>query len=424
MAEIIDLAGYEDFIIKRRMVPERYISFYVRWVRKFLQSAANSVSLSSADKISLFLDKLRADPALTDWQLDQARKAVELYLNVFLAQDAKKEPAAKAIVTPVSESGRAMDEMINLIRLRHYSYRTEQTYKDWVERYFAYCSQCKLEWNKPDSMKTFLSYLATERQVASSTQNQAFNAVLFLFREVLKQDPEGIHAVRAKRGPKLPVVLTPDEVKDLFSRIDGTTGLMIKLTYGAGLRVSETVRLRVHDLDFDQMLIYVRASKGDRDRTTLLPKGLVPDIQAHLKRVKELHDDDLKSGHGAVYLPGALAEKYPQAPREWGWQYVFPSKGLSVDPRSHVVRRHHAGDHTLQLAFRQAVHASGIAKHATVHTLRHSFATHLLMQGVNIREVQRYLGHSSVETTMIYTHVVRALNPPADSPFDVLFGGR
>ncbi len=246
-----------------------------------------------------------------------------------VARDVPPEAPEKA-----SGCDNVLGRMIDLIRMRHYSYRTEQTYRDWVNRFFRYCADCKIDWQDTGSINAFLSYLATERRVASSTQNKAFNAIVFLFREVLKKDPGGIQGVRAKRGARLPVVLTHDEIVKLFAGLSGTTGLMIKLTYGAGLRVSETVRLRVHDLDFDQMLVYVRAGKGDKDRTTLLPRGLVAEIQEHLKRVKELHEEDLRAGYGEVYLPGALAGKYPNAPREWGWQYMFPARGLAVDPRA------------------------------------------------------------------------------------------
>jgi integron integrase len=226
--------------------------------------------------------------------------------------------------------------------------------------------------------------------------------------------------VRAKRGPKLPVVLTVDEVQAVFKEIDGTNLLMLQLLYGAGLRVMELVRLRVQDIDFGSHLIIVRSGKGDKDRSTLLPESIKTDLYMHLERVRALHDKDLQAGYGDVYLPEALARKYPNAGREWGWQYVFPSKNLSVDPRSGKIRRHHMTEKAIQDAMKKAVKRAGIDKHATVHTLRHSFATHLLMSGVNIRKIQDYLGHKNLEATMIYTHVVRDMSADAESPLDML----
>jgi integron integrase len=216
------------------------------------------------------------------------------------------------------------------------------------------------------------------------------------------------------------VVLTESEVGKVLDEVDGTVGLMLRLIYGSGLRISECVRLRVKDLDFEQTLVMVRASKGDKDRTTLLPGCMVAPLKVHLERVKALHEKELAAGHGDVELPYALEVKYPKAAWEWRWQYVFPAAGYSTDPRSGAVRRHHVGEEVLQRAMRQAVVQSGITKPAGVHTLRHSFATHLLLHGVNIREVQEYLGHNSVETTMIYTHVMRGLTSTAVSPLDLM----
>jgi integron integrase len=262
--------------------------------------------------------------------------------------------------------------------------------------------------------------LAIQQKVASSTQNQAFNAVLFLFRETLKTDLPELNAVRAKRGPKLPVVLTPEEVQKVLACTEGTTRLMLRLTYGGGIRVSETVRLRVQDLDFGNENLMVRSGKGDKDRATILPASLVEDLNAHLQRVRCLHEKDLEKGFGAVWLPGALARKYPNAPSEWKWQYAFPARNLSVDPESGKTRRHHVSEKALQDALRKAAAVADLPKRVTVHTLRHSFATHLLMQGVNIREVQELLGHKNVETTMIYTHVVRTMSNRPKSPLDAL----
>ncbi|MBI9020970.1 MAG: integron integrase [Verrucomicrobia bacterium] len=349
-------------------------------------------------------------------------KAVELYLNVYLPEQGERAQGSEVGDQSDPSVEEALNRMKELLKLRHYASRTLQTYTEWVQRYFKYAKIQELDWRESDTVRSFLSHLAIQQKVASSTQNQAFNAVLFLFRETLKTDLSELNAVRAKRGPKLPVVLTPEEVQKVLSCAEGTTGLMLRLTYGAGLRVSETVRLRVQDLDFGNETLLVRSGKGDKDRATILPASLVEDLKAHLQKVRCLHEEDLKKGVGAVWLPGALARKYPNAPSEWKWQYAFPARNLSVDPDSGVTRRHHMSEKALQDALRKAATIADLPKRVTVHTLRHSFATHLLMQGVNIREVQELLGHKNVETTMIYTHVVRTLGSRPKSPLDALAG--
>jgi integron integrase len=268
----------------------------------------------------------------------------------------------------------------------------------------------------------FLTHLAVEKHVAASTQTQALSAILFLYREVLQIGvDEPLDIVRAKKPERLPVVLTKDEVHSIFRQLSGDYLLMARLLYGSGLRLMECLRLRVKDLDFGQRQILVRDGKGMKDRVTMLPDQLREPLQAHLSVVRQLHQSDLEKGYGAVYLPFALDRKYPNAHKEWPWQYVFPSDRLSTDPRSPgVIRRHHADESGLQKAVREAVRASGITKNATCHTFRHSFATHLLEAGYDIRTVQELLGHADVRTTMIYTHVLnkggRGVRSPLESP--------
>ena len=260
--------------------------------------------------------------------------------------------------------------------------------------------------------------------MSASTQNQAFNAILFLFRHVLCKDMGNMaETVRAKRGQKLPVVLSVEEVKQLLSCLTGRDLLIAGLLYGSGLRLMELARLRVKDVDMDLNTLTVRSGKGDKDRTTILPAAVKDQLKNHLSEVKNLHESDLSNGHGEVHLPDALGRKYPNAGKEWAWQYVFPASNLSVDPRAGKVRRHHISDTAIQDVIKKAIRKAGIPKFATVHTLRHSFATHLLMNGVNIREVQELLGHKNVETTMIYTHVLRDMSHAPKSPLDVLFAG-
>ena len=362
---------------------------------------------------------------MPDWQIRQAARAVELYQRHYLQFCAEKggEPAISGPQSPTvapSTLPAALDETRRLVRLRHYALSTEQTYLSWLVQYQNFVQLNGLPWDAPDTARAFLTHLAVRRGVAASTQNQAFSALLFLLREVLGKDTACLSSVRARRGPHLPVVLSEREVTQVLSLVEGTAGLMLRLIYGSGLRVTECTRLRIKDLDFDHGILYVREGKGDKDRSTLLPSCLYAPLQKHLERIKSLHDHELAEGHGDVELPYALVVKYPKAAYEWGWQYVFPAKERSLDPRSGAVRRHHVDEQILQRLMRDAVRRAGIVKHAKVHTLRHSFATHLLMRGVNIREVQEYLGHRSVETTMIYTHVMRGLNSTAVSPLDAL----
>jgi integron integrase len=275
-------------------------------------------------------------------------------------------------------------------------------------------------WDEAD-VKNFLSHLALKQKVSSSTQNQAFNALLFLFREVFTQNLGDLSGtVRAKRGVKLPVVLSVEETQRLLSELSGRALLMAQILYGSGLRLMECARLRVHDIDFDANTIVVRGGKGDNDRSTILAQSVKEALIAHLDDVRVLHENDLAAGYGEVSLPDALGRKYPDAGKEWGWQYVFPADKLSVDPWSGKIRRHHVSDKAIQSAVKTALQKARITKHATVHTLRHSFATHLLMNGVNIREVQSLLGHKSLETTMVYTHVLRDMKYAPQSPLDTL----
>ena len=268
-------------------------------------------------------------------------------------------------------------------------------------------------------VEAFLTHLAVEGGVAASTQNQAKSALLFLYKEVLGVELPWLDGVASAKAPKrLPVVLTRDEVRAALDRTEGTPGLMLRLIYGTGVRVMECLRLRMKDVDFARREIVVREGKGFKDRVTMLPESLVAPLREHLVRVRALHERDLREGGGEVYLPYALARKYPAAGREWAWQYVFPSARLSVDPRSGAVRRHHADEKSVQRALRQAVRDAGIHKPASPHTLRHSFATHLLEGGQDIRTVQELLGHKDVSTTMIYTHVLNRGARGVVSPLD------
>ncbi len=307
------------------------------------------------------------------------------------------------------------------LRVKHYSLRTERTYLDWAKRYILFHGKTHPEKMGAPEVEAFLSHLAVEGNVAAATQNQAKSALLFLYREVLGIDLPWLDNVTKARVPqRLPVVLTQAEVKMLLDRLEGTQWLMASLLYGAGLRLMECVRLRVKDIEFERGELIVRDGKGHKDRMTMLPARLAEPLRMHLDRAKRLHEEDLAVGYGEVYLPHALSRKYPHAGKMWGWQYVFPSSQLSIDPRSSVTRRHHVDEKGLQRAVKRAVQAAGIVKPATPHTLRHSFATHLLQSGYDIRTVQELLGHNDVSTTMIYTHVLNKGGRGVNSPLDLL----
>ena len=314
-----------------------------------------------------------------------------------------------------------LDRLRHACRVRHYSIRTEEAYHDWCRRYILFHHKRHPQEMGAAEIAQFLTHLAVDGQVSPSTQNQAFSALLFLYRDVLQVDPGRIAGVvRANRPKKLPVVLSRPEVWGVLDHLAGTNRLLGRLMYGSGLRVLEAVRLRVKDLDFGNGLIVVREGKGSKDRRTIFPEAVRADVTAHLARVRELHQKDLSAGYGAVYLPYALARKLPNAAREWAWQYAFPSARLSTDPRSGAVRRHHANENAVTKAVTAAAAAAGLSKRVTSHTLRHTFATHLLEDGYDIRTVQELLGHADVSTTMIYTHVLdkrgRGVKSPLDGP--------
>jgi integron integrase len=315
---------------------------------------------------------------------------------------------------------RLREQVHEVMRFKQFSLRTEETYWNWIRQFiFFHNKRHPREMGKAE-IEAFLTHLAARRNVAVSTQNQALNALVFLYREVLHQPFDELGPVeRPRRLPRLPVVLSRAEVDRLFDAMEGTTRLIAQLLYGTGLRLMEGLRLRVKDLDFERGQVAVHDGKGRKDRVTMLPEKLKPDLQQHLKRVHSLHRRDLAEGLGRVWLPGALRVKYPNADREWAWQWVFPSQSVSVDPRSRLKRRHHLDPGTIDKAIRLAVAKAGIAKRVTSHTFRHSFATHLLQRGNDIRTIQELLGHADVSTTMIYTHVLRQGGLGVRSPLDV-----
>ncbi|MCD4689059.1 MAG: integron integrase [Desulfuromonadaceae bacterium] len=315
-----------------------------------------------------------------------------------------------------------MDQVRQVLRYHHYAYRTEQTYCYWIVRYIRFFEAKR----HPKDMgkieiEAFLSDLAVVGKVSASTQRQALNAIVFLYKKVLDLPvDEVIEHIRAHKHRRPPVVMSQAEVQGVLAQMTGTHLLMAQLLYGGGLRLMECVRLRVQDLDFERDLIYLRDAKGGKDRTTIFPAAIKSVLQGHVARVKRLHEQDLAAGYGGVYLPNALGKKYPRADKEFGWQYVLPSKQLSTDPRSGIVRRHHVLESGLQKAVKTAVARAEIHKRVGCHTFRHSFATHLLENGVNIRVLQELMGHADVKTTEIYTHVMAKDINAIASPLDIL----
>jgi integron integrase len=312
-----------------------------------------------------------------------------------------------------------LDKVRETLRLKHYSPRTEETYIYWIKHFIRFHKMRHPREMGDAEVQSFLSHLAVQQKVSASTQNQALSALLFLYREVLKQDLSvGYDTSGARQSKTIPTVLTKEEVTAVLEKMSGMCGLMARILYGSGLRLNECIQLRVKDIDFGQRQIIVHDGKGEKDRVTMLPESLIVPIQAHLEWRKRLHEEDSKRGFGSVYLPYALERKYPNAPREWVWQFIFPSAQLAKDDKTGITRRWYMSESTLQKAVKEAAAAAKINKRVGCHTFRHSFATHLLQNGYDIRTVQELLGHKNVKTTMIYTHVLQRGGMAVRSPLD------
>ncbi len=312
-----------------------------------------------------------------------------------------------------------LDQVRQVIRVKHYSLRTEESYINWIKRFiFFHNKKHPIEMGEKE-IGQFITHLAKNKKVSASTQNQALCAIVFLYKNVLQKDLNNTISIYwSKRPKKIPVVLTKSEAVEVLNNLKGTNWLIGMFLYGSGLRLSETLQLRVKDIDFNYNQIFIRDSKGERDRTTMLPQKIVPALKNHLNKVEKMHQEDLKNGFGSVYLLNAIERKYPNAKYEWGWQYVFPASRISTDPKSGIARRHHLYDTVIQKAVKQAIRDARIIKQASCHTFRHSFATHLLESGYDIRTIQELLGHKNVETTMIYTHVIKTGGKGVRSPAD------
>jgi integron integrase len=426
--EISSLGDFETFLSNLGTIPDDKTKFYVHWVRRFLKSCNYQLENITTQHVSQYLDSLEADEKIGDWQVKQAADAVILYVEKYLKRpleqltSSEKDSREKSIGQEGSLAWRqTLEEARNAIRLRHYSLSTEKTYLGWIERFKTFMQDRDPHLLESAAMKKYLTHLALHGRVSASTQNQAFNALLFLYRHILHKELDDLTSVvRAKRKLNLPTVLSRDEVKKLLSFLDGPYLIMAQLMYGCGLRLMESLRLRIKDVDFENDLLMVRSGKGEKDRALMIPGRIREELSRHVASVKEIHDQDMKMGYGEASLPDALEKKYPGAPKEWGWQWVFPAEKLSVDPRTGKVMRWHIHPSAIQRAVKEAVMKAELPKMASCHTLRHSFATHLLEAGHNIRTIQELLGHKHVNTTMIYTHVIRKKPSEIRSPLDGL----
>jgi integron integrase len=419
------MQSFENFLKMTGGIGADQRPSFVRWVDEYVSRMKRQSIDTKA--MNVFLASLVSRHP--DWEVKKARHALQLY-SYYRARNAlgKGEPVSATTAEspkqqkPVPASWYGLEnEVVRIIRLKHLSYRTEKSYVSWMRRFkvFVHSKPCR-ELEEQD-LKDFLSFLAVEKKVAAATQRLAFNAILFLYRHILGVEINGLATVVSSRVPRtLPVVLTKEEIGMIFAQLREPFRLMARLIYGAGLRLQECLSLRVKDIDFGRNCLTIRGGKGAKDRETVLPECLVKELQNHLQETRRVHENDKRQRIPGVCLPAALNRKYPGASTEWGWFWVFPSAGLATDPITRTMRRHHLYPTTLQNAFRSAVRASGITKHATVHTLRHSFATHLIEKGYDIRTIQELLGHSDVSTTMIYTHVASRNKLGVTSPADAL----
>ena len=424
-------------------VPAKNAESYVKWAEKFaVATKGKPIRERSVADIRKFLFELSIQRSIHPWQVHQAEEALVFLYEGFLKLDLGLNTVRPLVPWPgISNStlkapqqfkdralskteekaryGELYSKFRSAMRVRHYSIRTERAYAQWIGRLLSFYKDKPAESIDTDDIQSYLNYLAEERKVAASTQNQALNAIVFFFKEVLKRDPGDFSDfVRAKQPLHVPEVLTRSEVERLLDAMSGVNQLMAGLLYGAGLRLMECIRLRVKDIDFDAGRLTIRDGKGRKDRITMLPERFQHLLKQQLEQAQALYESDLKKNVAGAYVWPGLNRKYPNAAKEWIWQYVFSSSRLSVDPRSHTTRRHHVHASSLQKAVKNAAAKAGLSKRVTCHTLRHSFATHLLENGCDIRTVQELMGHSNVATTMIYTHVLNRPGISVKSPAD------
>ena len=406
---------FKEFLSTKERLPDKNIPYYVKWVLDCYRyfDVPGSQPLTN-EQNAKFLNRLAKKHE--DWQVQQAERALKLY-GYFLSRSKKNND--DTAISDSSDWQKIEERLREALKLRHRSYSTEKTYIIWLRQFKGFINGKHPDSLEGKDLQDFLSYLAVDKKVSASTQNQALNAIVFLYRHVLDKNIEGeISAVRARQNRRLPVVLTVKEIEKIFSGMSGVNLLMAKLIYGCGLRLHECLQLRVKDIDIEQNVVIIRSGKGDKDRRTVLPEAVKEELVTHMNGTMALYKKDREAKLNGVQLPGALERKYPNAGKEWGWFWLFPSQSLSMDPRTDILRRHHVYHDSLQRAFKNAVMKAGITKQASIHTLRHSFATHLLENGYDIRTIQELLGHKNLQTTMIYTHVASKNILGVRSPLD------
>lgn len=456
---------WDKFIAKTKIygVKQHKVYWYVRHAEDYIKRFKGlRLSGHTAQQLEQYLNEKYGSPRFQGWQLRQVVLALEVLFKEVVVQPwadefnwghwriladqrgVSTESAQPVVVdadfihSQLSEKSLrsaslfsrvfelypdAINTLITQIRIRHYAIKTEQAYLNWVLRLIAFCSFENPQGYNESSLRSYLEYLVVNRRVAAATQAQALSALVFFYKYILCVEvSEDLQFIRSKKPKRLPVVLSRNEIRQLLDSIRGESALlMAKLLYGCGMRLMECVRLRVLDVDFDYKQIIIRQAKGKKDRVVPIPEALMEQLRLHIQGIELQHKNDLSGGYGRVYIPEALSRKYPNATRELKWQYVFPASVISKDPRSGDYRRHHIHESGLQKAIRRASIRAGIGKRVTTHTLRHSFATHLLESGYDIRTVQELLGHADVSTTMIYTHVLNKPGVSVNSPLDNLF---
>ncbi len=406
---------FNDFLVLKCGVRKDYVKYYIFWLSEYVKYCNENLLEMKAEHTKQFLGKLSL--RYEEWQVKQADDTLRYY---FYFQSMKNSFANHAAGSYSEDWLRLYNETKNVLRLKHLSYSTEKIYLGWLGKFHEFLKGMPVDKIEQKDIRDFISSLAVGRQRSASSQNQAFNSLLFVYKNVLHKSPGDLsETVRAKKGEKIPVVMTSDECLKVIGNLKGVYKLMTQIIYGGGLRLAECIRLRIQDVDFERRVISVRGGKGEKDRETLLPDSIINNLQAHIAETKHVYDNDRANNIEGVKLPEGLDRKYPNAGKEWKWFWLFPSSNLSIDPRTAIVRRHHVQPITLQKQIKRAVDNAGIIKKASVHTFRHSFATHLLEAGYDIRTIQELLGHSNVQTTMIYTHIAKRNKLGVKSPLDV-----
>ncbi len=405
----------EDFksYLKKSCVKEDHFKYYIYWINSYIEFSEKLNIETDRSNMKKYLAEL--DIEYKDWQVKQASEAISHYFYYLETVNSKSSNKHDFD----ADWQKMANEVHAVIRLKHLALTTEKTYVKWLRKFYLFVKGKKVEELGSDDIRNFISSLAIERRISASSQNQAFNAILFVFKNVLHRDVGDLsQTIRAKGKTRIPVVMTKDECFRVINCVDDKYRLLLKMIYGGGLRLSECVRLRIKDVDFARQVLTIRGGKGEKDRETLLATGVVEELQNHIEKIRAFYDQDRKNSISGVYLSEGLDRKYPNAGKEWKWFWLFPAGKLSVDPRSALVRRHHIKQNTVQSQVKKAVDTACINKQASVHTFRHSFATHLLEAGYDIRTIQELLGHVNVQTTMIYTHIAKRNKLGVISPLD------